>query len=703
MNRTSFLARFWSIAPLVMIAALLCPAPSWAQYMYLDANGDGVHTDADILNPTGSTHVSVWVVTNHNRDGSLQTCNSHTGAPHSWDTSSPDPGLDIFSYDIYLVVTHGTVVWGDFDDAIGFKKLPNDAYNTRTDTQIHITRFADLGEEKPAGRYKLGSMSVSVGAGTPSIFFSPMIGWDYSSFGTHCSASGEFPNSYVYGVDWFDADGILYGGTINHEPSFGQPGPIRVVENRTADLALTATDEDGQSLSFTKLSGPDYVTVSTTDPGSGQGSGVVRAAPQSSDVGGANVVVRVSDGVFWCDRTIPVAVKRELELNAQGNVSMVAGQVQYQELYADNPLNQDVQYYIASGPSFVGIDSRNYGIRTRMSPTVQDIGTWSVTLGVTNGTIRNEKSFTVEVLRNGENHLPVAIAGGPLLGVVGRPVLFDGSHSSDPDGDRLTYVWSFGDGAGMAGPSVEHRYSIDGDYTVDLTVHDPERFAVGTTTAHIVPVAPARAYIVGGMSAVFAGTREVDLRVEPVDQAFASGEVSAANASSIRLTSALGGEIAAIGCDAGDVLDADRDGIPDCGILFAAEDVARLLGAYQGRGVVELTLRGELSGGGRFSAPVMMRIVRHGGKLSAGISPNPLNPAGRLSFVTARPGTADVKIFDVSGRLAHHAIDHGTLPAGYHEVSVGRGERGEALPSGIYYYRIETPEAVARGRFAIVR
>jgi len=196
---------------------------------------------------------------------------------------------------------------------------------------------------------------------------------------------------------------------------------------------------------FTKLSGPDYVTISTTDPGSGQGLGVVSVAPRSSDVGNANVVVRVSDGVFWRDRAIPVVVTHELELNAQGNVSMVAGEVRYQPLAVDNPLEQNVQFYIASGPPFVSIDSpRTASGRAFLHDS--DIGTWTVTVGVTNGTIRNEKSFTVEVLRNGGKPHARRGNGGPARGIVGRPVLFDGSRSSDPDGDRLIYSWRFGTG-----------------------------------------------------------------------------------------------------------------------------------------------------------------------------------------------------------------------------------------------------------------
>jgi PKD repeat protein len=702
MNRTPYHPRLLLAATLVLTAALFVAAPAWAQHMYLDTNNDGVHTDADVVNPSGPTHVDVWLDTNHDRDGSPQTCNSHTGAPAADEGSPSTSGLGFFGYDIFLVVSHGTVVWGEFEDKIGFEKLPNDELNTRNETGIHITRFADLGDEKPAGRYKLGSMTVSVSAGTPSIFFSPMVGWDFSSFGTECSASAEFPNSYVYGVDWFDADGALYGGTINHEPVLGPSAPIRVIANHPVDQALVATDEDGQALTFSKASGPDYVTVSTTDPGLGQASGSIHVAPGNSDYGDASVVVRTSDGIFWSDRTVSIAVQHELDLNPQSDVTLTAGAVAYQPLYADNPLGAALQFYVASGPSFVSIDSPIYGIRTRITPTPRDLGTWTVTLGVTNGTIRSEKSFTIVVQRNGLDHPPAVAMGGPAQGFVGRAVSFDASHTTDPDGDALAFAWDFGDAASATGAQVEHRYSTAGDYTVGLTVRDPGLSVSATTTAHIVPSAPARAFLVGGMGAIFAGGSEVSIRVQAIGASFGNEEISTADASSFVLSSAAG-QVAAIGWDRSAERDADRDGTPDQGILFAASDVANLLGAYAGHRDVELAIQGDLSGGGRFSAPLTMQVIRHGGPLSAGISPNPLNPVGQLSFVTSSPGSADVKIFDVSGRLAHHPIDHSLLPAGFHEVSVGHGSAGEALPSGIYYYRIETREGVARGRFAIVR
>ena len=217
MNRTLLLARFSMSAALFLCAALFRPPAANAQYIYLDTNGDGVHTDADIVNPSGTTTIAIWLDTKHDKDGTLQSCNSHTGAPHSYGGTPPDPGLDIFSYDVYLVVTDGTVTWGDFEDHMGFENFsPPDG---RDPSKLHAAYFIPTGEfGRPAGLHKLGEITATVQFGTPSIGFAPMTGWDFTSFGTHCSASQDYPNSYVYAVDWFDADGIAYGGPINHAP-----------------------------------------------------------------------------------------------------------------------------------------------------------------------------------------------------------------------------------------------------------------------------------------------------------------------------------------------------------------------------------------------------------------------------------------------------------------------------------------------------
>lgn len=49
---------------------------------------------------------------------------------------------------------------------------------------------------------------------------------------------------------------------------------------------------------------------------------------------------------------------------------------------------------------------------------------------------------------------------------------FNALGSSDPDGDDLTYAWTFGDGGTATGPTPSHTYAADGTRAVTLTVSD---------------------------------------------------------------------------------------------------------------------------------------------------------------------------------------------------------------------------------------
>ena len=63
----------------LVLALLLLAPPCFAQYMYLDSNGDGVHTAADVLHSVGPTVVDIWLDTGHNRDGTATVCEVLSG------------------------------------------------------------------------------------------------------------------------------------------------------------------------------------------------------------------------------------------------------------------------------------------------------------------------------------------------------------------------------------------------------------------------------------------------------------------------------------------------------------------------------------------------------------------------------------------------------------------------------------------------
>lgn len=70
------------------------------------------------------------------------------------------------------------------------------------------------------------------------------------------------------------------------------------------------------------------------------------------------------------------------------------------------------------------------------------------------------------------NNAPTAQAGIDVF--TNKPdIEFDGSKSVDPDGDKLSYAWDFGDGSPVKyGVKVKHQYRKGGNYPVILTVDD---------------------------------------------------------------------------------------------------------------------------------------------------------------------------------------------------------------------------------------
>jgi hypothetical protein len=88
----------------------------------------------------------------------------------------------------------------------------------------------------------------------------------------------------------------------------------------------------------------------------------------------------------------------------------------------------------------------------------------------------------------------------------------------------------------------------------------------------------------------------------------------------------------------------------------------------------------------------------------AAVIPAVTHADATLSFVTTRPGPVRADLFDASGRRVRVLIEGVSLAPGVHQVPIeGRGEDGRPLGSGLYFYRLQTAERSATGRFVIVR
>ncbi len=65
--------------------------------------------------------------------------------------------------------------------------------------------------------------------------------------------------------------------------------------------------------------------------------------------------------------------------------------------------------------------------------------------------------------------------------------------------------------------------------------------------------------------------------------------------------------------------------------------------------------------------------------------PNPFNPATRIRYALPEPAAARLTIYDVLGREVSLLVDR-QQAAGTYEVTFEAGD----LPSGVYFYRLET-------------
>lgn len=83
--------------------------------------------------------------------------------------------------------------------------------------------------------------------------------------------------------------------------------------------------------------------------------------------------------------------------------------------------------------------------------------------------------------------------------------------------------------------------------------------------------------------------------------------------------------------------------------------------------------------------------------------PNPFGSATQIGFEVGQPSAVRVVVYDLMGRQVS-ILQDGFLPAGSHSVVWdGRGASGDAVASGIYFYRLETPFGSLTRRMVLIQ
>lgn len=150
---------------------------------------------------------------------------------------------------------------------------------------------------------------------------------------------------------------------------------------------------------------------------------------------------------------------------------------------------------IGQGTTSPSPGSYSYNAGTQMTITATPAAGWRFdrwggdASGASSSTsleMTGDKSVTAYFKKpggGGANRRPIAAPDGPYQATVGTAINFDGSASSDPDGDSLSYSWDFGDGATGRGVMPSHVYTSAGSYTITLIVNDGRQDSLLATTA----------------------------------------------------------------------------------------------------------------------------------------------------------------------------------------------------------------------------
>jgi PKD repeat protein len=682
----------------IALATLLASAsPARAQYMFLDADGDGNHTAADRLT-AGTTSLDLWIRTNTDRNGSPATCASSPGTP-----------LTINSYEFILKSVGGTVSWDSYTNLQ--PDFVTDLGTASSPDEFH-TGFGG-GAILPAGTYKLGTLVVTVASGSPSLEFAAagnLSGVFLTSFGSQCPGA-DFDNTLKLGSDWFDTDGAGAPG-VGSVPMLNPVADMTVAEGAIVDQPISASDADGNPMSFIKVSGPAYVGVATTNPGTGSATGVVHVTPGFGDAGVAVASVKVNDG-FQDGNTesfsvTVTSVNQAPVLNQPADMTVNEGALGLRTITGSDPDGDPITFSKVAGPFFMTVVSNFLGSgQIRVTPGFADAGVYTAMVRVSDGSLQDTKSLTITVVN--VNQAPVANADGPYTGIAGVPLQFNGSGSSDPDGDALTYAWNFGDGANGTGAVPFHTYAASGVYSVTLTVNDGVlSSAPSVTSATIADVLAARAFTSGGANdriKLRSGKPTWTVQVEAVDGSYVNTDV---DLTSIELISEGTGSVSSIFADATKTQvggDRDGNGVDEIAASFTKSDLRNLFSLVSGNQTLDVTIEANLNGGGKLQATLTVEVQgAPGGALEAMVSPNPLNPEATLFFATTKGGPVRAELYDVQGRMVRVLQDMTYLAAGAHEVRVdGRNGNGEKLASGSYFFRIVSDDGISNGQLTILK
>ena len=378
----------------ILMLLLLTPTRAGAQYLYLDLNGDGLNTPADVLSGSLPVTVDIYLRTDLNRNGTPTTC------------ASGSQPLSIGSFEFILRAVGGSVAWGTLT---GGGLFGNGATLTRSNaTDFYAGYFDSTDQFLPPGRYRIGTLPVIPLTGTPLLTFATTTALSpvYStSFGSRCRGGGDADYTMRLGQEWQDADGTF--GTILANVS----GTVFQDTNGTSSGDCVRDPGEVGVAGWPVTLSPGGPTVLTSYDGSYRFVNVLPglyslhlSAPsawnQTCPSGGANRSLIVVLGQSYPNLNFGVKpANLPPALSPISNQSIAQGSVVNVPLTASDADATPLTFSLVTGPAFASVQTigPTSGV-LHLTPSSGDAGMFGLTVAASDGTFDSRRSAAIRVL-----------------------------------------------------------------------------------------------------------------------------------------------------------------------------------------------------------------------------------------------------------------------------------------------------------------
>jgi hypothetical protein len=266
--------------------------------------------------------------------------------------------------------------------------------------------------------------------------------------------------------------------SLNAPPVISGSPLTSISVNQAYSFVPTASDPDGDSLSFSITNRPGWASFNTA-------TGALSGTPDAGDVRSYNgISITVNDGALTDTlgpfSLIVFGVNAPPVINGSPSAQVTATQAYNFVPTASDPDGDSLSFSIANRPSWASFDSNTGALSG--TPTAGNVGLYSaISITVDDGEFTDTLGpFSINVVDVIGGNAPPVISGSPSTSVSVNQVYTFVPSASDPDGDTLSFSivnrpsWATFNGSTGRLSGTPDAGDINSYNAIAITVNDGE-------------------------------------------------------------------------------------------------------------------------------------------------------------------------------------------------------------------------------------